>query len=114
MTAAYKMATARANQDALEKIALVVDSAASDVVESLNTAGMESFKQEIKTYTRACLRNIKVVATNRTRGQLNRVEHCIEISAEDVIESLAPILEKLNDAERKKIEKKIKEAEVVE
>ena len=111
MTAAYKMATTRASQDVLEKIAIVIDSFTSDDVESINSAGMEGFKMEIKTYSRACVRNIKVVATKRTRGQMNRVEHCVEVSAEDVIESLSQILAKLNDADRKRVEEKIKKAE---
>lgn len=110
MTAAYKMATNRAGQDALEKISVVIESISNDVVESLNSAGMESFKQELKTYTRAAVRNVKVVATERTRGQINRVEHCVEISASDVIESIAPILEKLNAADRKRVEETIRKA----
>ena len=112
LTAAYKMATTRAAQDALEKISLVIDSFSNDEIASLNTAGMEDFKMQSKTYTRACIRAVKVVATERRRGQLNEVEHCVEISAEDVIESLAPILEKLNAADRKRVEESIKKAEV--
>lgn len=108
-TAAYKMATTRAAKDALDKVTLVIDAIDSDTVESVNTAGMESFKSTTKAQVRAVLRNIKVVYSERTKGpQTWVVEHCVEISANDVIESIAPILEKLNAADRRRVEEAIR------
>ena len=103
------MATTRAAKDALDKVTLVIDAIDSDTVESVNTAGMESFKSTTKAQVRAVLRNIKVVYSERTKGpQTWVVEHCVEISANDVIESIAPILEKLNAADRRRVEEAIR------
>ena len=62
----------------------------------------------VKSYARARINNIKVVAAKRTPGPITRVEYVIEVNQNDIIDMLNPLMERLTVEERRALEESIK------